>query len=61
MVFLIMSVHSNNDRLDVRFPSMIRFSLTAAGRDVMTAETGEGGHDGQLLHHNKAAELAQLC
>ncbi len=52
-------MHLGNDRLDVHFPSMIRFSLTAAVRDVMMAETGECGHDG--LHQNKAAELAQLC
>ncbi len=26
-----------------------------------TAGTGEGGHGGQMLHQNKAAELAQLC
>ncbi len=33
MVFLILSVHSGNDSLDVAFHSMIRFSLTALMRD----------------------------
>ncbi len=35
MVFLILSVHSGKDSLNVSFSSMIRFSLTAAVRDVM--------------------------
>ncbi len=34
-VVLILSVHSGNDSLDAPFSSMIRFSLTAAVRDVM--------------------------
>ncbi len=34
-VLLILSVHSDSDTLDASFPSMIRFSLTAAVRDVM--------------------------
>ncbi len=37
IVFLVLSVHTGNDSLDVSFPSVIRFSLTA---HVM--ETGEG-------------------
>ncbi len=35
MVFLILSVHSGNDSLNVPFSSMIRFSLTAAVREEM--------------------------
>ncbi len=55
MVFLILSVHSGKDSLDVPFPSMIRFSLTTAMRDVMDSR------DRSMWAWWSAAELAQLC
>ncbi len=61
MVFLILSVYSGNDSLDVRFPSMIRFSVTAAVWVVMDAETGEGGHGGQLQNWLSCVEMAVGC
>ncbi len=55
VVFLILSVHSGKDSFVVSFPSMIRFSLTTAMRDVMDSKNRS------MWGWWSAVELPQLC